>query len=87
MDTFSGPHQRAPRFRRYPMSVRRRPSANSHVVQSALALGHAEVRWDALPAAVQGEVLARWSELLRDVIAPSASACATADANTRESRG
>ena len=87
MDTFGGPHQRAPRFRRDPMSVRRRPSAKSHVVQPALALGHAEVRWDALPAAVQGEVLARWSELLRDVISPRAGTSATADADTRESRG
>lgn len=37
-------------------------------VQPALSLGHAEVRWDALPPAVQDEVLARWCELLDAVI-------------------
>jgi hypothetical protein len=69
------------------MSIRRRPSANSHVVQPALALGHAEVHWDALPAAVQDEVLARWCELLHDVISPRAGTGATADTDTLETRG
>jgi len=33
-----------------------------------LALGHAEVRWEALPPRVQVEVLARWCEMLHDAM-------------------
>jgi hypothetical protein len=40
----------------------------TRAVQPALPLGHAEVQWDALPRAVQDDVLARWCELLRAVI-------------------
>lgn len=50
------------------MSVRPSRRAASRVVQAALPLGHADVRWDALPPAVQAEVLARGCELLRDVM-------------------
>lgn len=50
------------------MSVRHSSRADSRMVQAALPLGHAEVRWDALPPAVQVEVLARWCEMLRDVM-------------------
>lgn len=62
------------------MNVRRRTSAESHAVQPALALGHAEVRWDALPPAVQVDVLARWCEMLSAVIASDVHAGADADA-------
>ena len=55
------------------MSVRRRTSTDSRVVQPALALGHAEVRWDALPPAVQVDVLARWCEMLSDIITAGAT--------------
>lgn len=37
--------------------------------QPALALGHHDVCWDALPAAVRDDVLAQWSELLSSVAA------------------
>jgi hypothetical protein len=50
------------------MIVRRRAGAVGRAVQSALPLGHAEVRWDALPRAVQDEVLTRWCELLSAVV-------------------
>lgn len=50
------------------MSVRPVSRADSRVAQAALPLGHADVRWDALPPAVQGDVLARWCEMLRDVM-------------------
>lgn len=39
--------------------------------QPALPLGHAEVHWNALPPAVQDELLARWCELLDAVITGS----------------
>lgn len=66
------------------MSVRPRLTSSLHVVQPALALGHAEVRWDALPAAVQVEVLARWCEMLREVTLPHDGA--RTDANATETR-
>ena len=47
--------------------------------QPALPLGHAEVRWETLPPAVQDEVLARWCELLDAVITGSAPAATTED--------
>ena len=50
------------------MSVRPSRCADSRVVQAALPLGHADVRWDAFPPAVQVDVLARWCEMLRDVM-------------------
>lgn len=50
------------------MSVRHSSRAESRMVQAALPLGHADVHWDALPSAVQVEVLARWCEMLRDVM-------------------
>ena len=46
-------------------------------VQPALPLGHAEVHWDALPRAVQDEVLARWCELLDVVLTSPAAAAMT----------
>lgn len=50
------------------MSVRPSRRADSRVVQAALPLGHADVRWDVLPPAVQVDVLARWCEMLDDVM-------------------
>ena len=47
---------------------RRRVRGTACVVQPMLALGHAEVRWEALPVSVQGEVLARWCEMLHDAM-------------------
>lgn len=56
------------------MSVRRpRVTVAPCAVQPALPLGHVEVRWDALPRAVQDDVLARWCELLHTVITSPAS--------------
>ena len=84
MDTFGGIPQQVPCLRRPLMSVRRRTSTDSRVVQPALALGHAEVRWDALPPAVQVDVLARWCEMLSDII--TAGATTRTDAESRETR-
>ncbi len=53
------------------MSVCRHRAASSPAIQPALPLGHADVQWDALPRAVQDEVLARWCELLSTVITPA----------------
>lgn len=54
------------------MSVlKHRVAGVPRAVQPALPLGHAEVHWEALPPAVQGEVLARWCELLDAVITGS----------------
>jgi hypothetical protein len=39
------------------------------MVQPALPLGYAEVHWEALPAPVREDVLARWCELLSLVAA------------------
>lgn len=50
-----------------------RAIAAPRAVQPALPLGHAEVRWDELPHAVQADVLARWCELLNTVITPAAA--------------
>ena len=47
---------------------RRRMRVPTCVVQPMLALGHAEVRWEALPPRVQVEVLARWCEMLHDAM-------------------
>lgn len=49
---------------------RRAPRSDARVVQPMLPLGHADVRWEALPPRVQGEVLARWCEMLQDVMRP-----------------
>ena len=54
-----------------PPRIRRSIPAQTCVVQAALPLGHADVHWDALPRAVQADVLARWCEMLRDVMAPA----------------
>lgn len=53
------------------MSHRRSIRADSRAVQPALSLGHADVCWEALPHDVQIDVLARWCELLRDVMRPT----------------
>ena len=50
----------------------RRLTAVPRALQPALPLGHADVRWDALPRAVQDEVLAHWCELLSAAIAVDA---------------
>lgn len=56
-------------------------------VQPALPLGHAEVHWDALPPAVQDEVLARWCELLDAFITgPITSMKRDGDAACEETR-
>ena len=53
------------------MSRRRSRSVDARAMQPALSLGHAEVSWQALPSSVQRDVLARWCELLRDVLPPA----------------
>lgn len=52
------------------MSRRRSISVHARVVQPMLPLGHADVRWEALPPSVQVDVLARWCEMLHDVMQP-----------------
>lgn len=69
------------------MSVLRPRATVIHAVQPVLALGHAEVRWDALPRAVQDEVLARWCELLQAVTASDPPAAMTADDEDDASMG
>ena len=59
--------------------VRRSIPVQTCVVQAALPLGHADVHWDALPRAVQVDVLARWCEMLRDVMAPATDGEIVAD--------
>ena len=54
-----------------PPRVHRSTPAQTRVVQAALPLGHADVHWDALPRAVQIDVLARWCEMLRAVMVPA----------------
>lgn len=66
-----------------------RVTTGPRALQPALPLGLAEVRWDALPRAVQEEVLARWCELLSAVIAVDPSdgtPVAVPNAETREHR-
>lgn len=89
MGTFGGVRERAYCLRRYAMSVLgRRTTAAPLALQPALPLGHADVRWDALPRAVQDEVLARWCEMLGAVIAidTAAGASAVPNAVPREPR-
>lgn len=50
------------------MSRRRALSVDARVVQPALPLGHADVRWEALPPSVQVDVLARWCEMLHEAM-------------------
>ena len=50
------------------MSRRRALSVDARVIQPMLPLGHADVCWSALPPRVQVEVLARWCEMLHDVM-------------------
>ena len=59
--------------------VRRSIPAQTCAVQAALPLGHADVHWDALPRAVQVDVLARWCEMLRNVMTPGTDAAIVAD--------
>ncbi len=48
----------------------RRPvlRVDARVVQPALPLGHADVRWEALPPGVRVDVLARWCEMLHEAM-------------------
>ena len=59
------------------MSRRHAPSIAAHVLQPALPLGHADVRWEALPPRVQAEVLAHWCAMLHDAMRPAHSTGAT----------
>ncbi len=59
------------------MSRRRALSVAAHVVQPALPLGHADVRWEALPPRVQGEVLAHWCAMLHEAMRASHDTAAT----------
>lgn len=56
-------------MRKHPC-IRRFATPVARAIQPALPLGHADVDWDALPRAVQVDVLARWCEMLRDVMTP-----------------
>ncbi len=58
------------------MSRRRALSVDARVVQPTLPLGHADVRWEALPPSAQGEVLARWCEMLHDAMRTAAETAA-----------
>ena len=60
------------------MSRRHAPSIAAHVLQPALPLGHADVRWEALPPTVQGEVLAHWCAMLHEAMRTSNDTEATA---------
>lgn len=60
------------------MSRRRALSVAAHLVQPALPLGHADVRWEALPPNVQGEVLAHWCTMLHEAMRASTDTGATA---------
>ncbi len=70
MGTFGIRCQRSPCSRRSVMN-RRAPRSDARVVQPMLPLGHADVCWEALPPRVQVEVLARWCEMLQDVMRPA----------------
>ena len=62
--------------------VRRFAGTDASVVPPALPLGHADVQWDALPHAVQADVLARWCEMLGDVMTRATAADTVVDEAT-----